>query len=141
MTNVNARLSTITAMMPRVSMLTRLPMTRVAPKRPKIAPDAPAVAEFNGDSRYASTPPPSALEHIEREEPVMAQPPLQRRTDHPQRPHVEQDVGDAVMHERRGEDAPPLPVATAGGHSTSCRSRPRDAIWRTNMTTFTAISE
>ncbi len=50
-TNVKARLIAIRATTPRTSMLSRLPTTNVAPNNPKIAPDAPAVAEFSGDSR------------------------------------------------------------------------------------------
>lgn len=46
-TNVKARFSAMTAITPRMSMLRRLPTTKVAPNNPNTAPDAPAVSALS----------------------------------------------------------------------------------------------
>ena len=48
---VKTRLIAMIPKTQRTSTASRLPTTKVAPKRPKIAPEAPAVAVPSGESR------------------------------------------------------------------------------------------
>jgi hypothetical protein len=58
-TNVNTTLITMIGRIGATLMFSRLRTTNVAAIRPKTAVDAPAVAAFGAEKRYAATLPPS----------------------------------------------------------------------------------
>src|SRR6476469_5879567 len=73
-------------------------MISIAPRIPKIAPEAPTTG-WKGAWMTAPAPPARAAEVL-----------LHGPSDHPQREHVERDVEHRGVEERRREKAPPLVV-------------------------------
>src|SRR6476469_6266108 len=90
--------------------------TSRAPKRPKIAPEAPTTGVSQPMSRpllrpaKVGEPAADATDEVERGEPGSSEHRLEVLAEAPQGEHVEQDVEDRVrrVQERRGEEPPRL---------------------------------
>ena len=70
----------------------------MAPRIPKIAPDAPTVTESGVRTKRARRPC-ETRDEVESEEARPAEVPLDGRADHPEDEHVEADVKDARVQE------------------------------------------
>ena len=83
------------------------PITRSAPKRPKIAPDAPTTGVPNDEQRHRHRSAERA-QQVERQEPPSAEQRLEAPSDHPQREHVQAEMPEALSARGCREQPPRL---------------------------------
>ena len=139
-TNVKARLITMIPTTQRTSMLSCLPTTNVAPNEPEHRARRARGRRVRGAKQVNQDRSAQCAEQVQRAEPSSAQRLLQRRTDDLERVHVEQDVGDAVVQERRRQQPIQLAVGDSGRPQHELALQVGDDVCRTNITTLIAIS-
>ena len=82
-------------------------ITKVAPRTPKIAPEAPALT-VSGLNQRATNEPATQADEVDDDEAQRADRRLQQPPHEVEQQHVEADVGDADVDEAAGEDPPPV---------------------------------
>ena len=102
--------STMIAPSWRRSRLSRFSVTARAPSRPKMAPEAPAVASHQTGEQIHRDGTAEQAEQIDRSEPNAAENAFQPHPDQVQRQHVHRHVQHAVVQESAGDQPPVVTV-------------------------------